>query len=102
MINISDIVDALNHELHHVMRMRSVNGIGLYRESQARAMLRIEAGYDAEIVIAEHERRNGWSYVDDDHRTPRAMTLMGVAVYPVRHRLPEPGWRVINPLKVKD
>lgn len=75
-------------------------------DTVVRAVLRIEMDRDAEYRIMETlGRGNGpdllhaWQEYRG-HSKEGPMTFMGVAVYFVE-KLPEPGWRVINPMKAR-
>lgn len=72
-----------------------------FTTAQALAMLRIEATFEAFDAIAIDDDRSGLHYMGNATRHDEPRTFLGVAFYEVRHPLPEPGWKVINPLKVR-
>jgi hypothetical protein len=71
--------------------------------ARSRKMLRIEATYAVETALHyESEPAAGnsvaWAGMFGT-RDDQPDTLHGVAVYFIRANLPEPGWRLINPLE---
>ena len=67
------------------------------KTDQARRLLRVEIGYDAQTEIWL-DPDCPWKYDGFDFQGPRR--LLGVDTYVV-DRLPAPGWRVINPMEAK-
>lgn len=91
-----DIRLAIQREFPNIMRRAP------FSSAQARTMLRVEVErpklaeffsgldpWDAKFIM---EHING--------RKPGPFTMEGVAVYDVA-ALPEPGWRIINPMEAK-
>lgn len=60
-------------------------------------MLRIEVTFDALREL--YRDRDSFSFLPPPVTRDQPLTFMGVSVYLVRHKLPAPGWRVINPMR---
>lgn len=104
----NDLAHAIHREMRSILaastRPNLLNpnvshaGLGL---AQARAVLRVEANTAALINIEEDDRRDGRRMMGRAFESNAERTFMGVSLYHVHHTIPAPGWRVINPLKVR-
>ena len=109
---IEDIANALMAEIEHLHGLTTLTpispdhcrGVPSFKPEQVYAMLRVEVALKHEETIWNEARdtvelsRQVVDEAQGKHEGP--LTLLGVAVYYVR-KLPEPGWRVVNPMKAK-
>lgn len=95
--------DEMRHLRHQVAARDTMPVSGpippRFSPDQAMAILRIEATFEA--VDSLRACRDFLSFVPSasafNHDQP--LTFLGVALYEVRHPLPAPGWRIINPMR---
>ncbi len=86
-------VQVMRRHLHETMR--HVMHRFPFTSDQARRMIRLEVDYERERVIAYTMHRYGFTAL---HEREGPTTFEGFDVYVV-NRLPEPGWRVVNPME---
>lgn len=106
-VSAAELAEALNRELlwlrHQVAARDTMTRVGpippRFGPEQTRAILRIEATGEALHWLQYDQRRRNLNYLTWPRARDEAQTFMGVSIYEVRHTLPAPGWKIINPFR---